>query len=119
MNLVNTLIQKGALNETDVPKVQEALRAAPNKPLHALLIEQSFAKEEDVLPVLAEQFGMELVDLTKLTVEPDTLKSMPTKLVHRRGLMPISRNNGTLTVATSDPFDLAAIDELQTLTGLH
>jgi general secretion pathway protein E/type IV pilus assembly protein PilB len=119
MNLVSTLIQKGALNETDVAKVQEAVRAAPNKPLHSLLIEQSFAKEEDVLPVLAEQFGMELVDLTKLTVEPDTLKAMPAKLVHRRALMPISRNNGTLTVATSDPFDLGAIDELQTLTGLH
>src|SRR6476469_3092679 len=44
---------------------------------------------------------------------------MPTKLVHRRNLMPLSRNNGTLVVATGDPFDVYAIDELQTLTGLH
>src|SRR5436190_20904068 len=62
---------------------------------------------------------MELVDLTKITVQADTLRAMPTRLVHRRSLMPISRENGTLTVATGDPFDVYAIDELQTLTGLH
>ena len=44
---------------------------------------------------------------------------MPLKLVHRRNLMPLSRNNGTLVVATGDPFDVYALDELQTLTGLH
>jgi general secretion pathway protein E/type IV pilus assembly protein PilB len=118
MNLVNLLIQKGALRDSDLPKVQEALRDSPNKPLHTVLMEKGFAKEEDVLPLLSEQFGMEVVDLGKVTVDPDTLRAMPAKLVHRRGLMPISRNNGTLTVATADPFDVYAIDELQTLTGL-
>ena len=44
---------------------------------------------------------------------------MPHKLVHRKNLMPMSRHNGTLIVATGDPFDAYAIDELQTLTGLH
>src|ERR1700747_2786844 len=66
MNLVNLLIEKGAMRETDLPKVQEALRDAPNKPLHTVLMEKGFAKEEDVLPVLGQQFGMEIVDLTKV-----------------------------------------------------
>jgi type II secretion system protein E len=119
MNLVNLLIQKGALRESDLPKVQEALRDSPGRPLHTVLMEKGFAKEEDVLPLLSEQFGMEIIDLAKVTVDPETLRAMPAKLVHRRGLMPISRNNGTLTVATGDPFDVYAIEELQTLTGLH
>jgi len=57
--------------------------------------------------------------LTKVTVEPDILKAMPLKLVHRRSLMPLSRENGTLVVATGDPFDVYSLDELQTLTGLQ
>src|SRR5262249_17782189 len=44
---------------------------------------------------------------------------MPQKLVHRKNLMPVSRSNGTLIVATADPFDAYALDELQTITGLH
>jgi type II secretion system protein E len=119
MNLVNLLIQKGAMRESDLPKVQEALRDSPGRPLHTVLMEKGFAKEEDVLPLLSEQFGMEIIDLAKVTVDPETLRAMPAKLVHRRGLMPIARNNGTLTVATGDPFDVYAIEELQTLTGLH
>lgn len=119
MNLVGILVQNGAMKADDVPRLQAAIAAAPNKPLHSVIIDQNFAKEEDVLPVLADQFGMELVDLTKVTVDPESLRVMPVKIVHRRNLMPLSRANGSLTVATGDPFDVYAIDELQTLTGLH
>ena len=93
MNLVRILVGNGAMKQSDVPRLQEAIASAPNKPLHSVIIEKNFAKEEDVLPVLAEQFGMDLVDLTNATVDPETLRIMPTKLVHRRNLMPLSRNN--------------------------
>ncbi|MSU80110.1 MAG: type II secretion system protein GspE [Gemmataceae bacterium] len=119
MNLVRMLVQSGAMKEADVARLQEALSSSPNKPLHTVIIEQNFAKEEDVLPVLANHFGMELIDLTKTTIDPETVRMMPTKVVHRRNIMPISRHNGSLVVATGDPFDVYAIDELQTLTGLH
>jgi general secretion pathway protein E/type IV pilus assembly protein PilB len=119
MQLLQSLLEKGLLTEADVARVNEARAAAPDTPLHEILIEKGFAKEEHVLAALADEFGMELVDLTNVTVEPETLEAMPLKLVHRRTLMPLSRNNGTLTVATGDPFDVYALDELQTLTGLH
>jgi type II secretion system protein E len=119
MQLLQQLVKKGLLQEKDMPAIAAAQAAAPNRPVHEILIERGFAKEEVVLPALADEFGMELVDLTKVTVEPDILKAMPLKLVHRRSLMPLSRENGTLVVATGDPFDVYSLDELQTLTGLH
>jgi general secretion pathway protein E/type IV pilus assembly protein PilB len=119
MQLAQRLVKKGLLKADDLPRFAEAQAAAPSKPPHELLIEKGFAKEEDVLTALAEEFGMELVDLTKVTVDPETLQAMPLKLVHRRTLMPLSRSNGTLVVATGDPFDVYSLDELQTLTGLH
>lgn len=119
MQLAQRLVQKGLLTEADLTRLAEVQKAAPNKPVHEVLIENGFAKEEEVLALLAEEFGMDLVDLTKITVEPETLKAMPLKLVHRRTLMPLSRQNGTLIVATGDPFDVYALDELQTLTGLN
>src|SRR5437867_2345419 len=118
MQLVQRLVRKGLLSESDLGRVVEAQLTAPAKPLHELLIERGFAKELDVLAALAEELGLELADLTNVTVEPETLAAMPLKLVHRRTLMPLSRQNGTLVVATGDPFDVYALDELQTLTGL-
>ena len=119
MNLLQILIQKGIVAEKDLTAVKDAQRASPTKSIHTVVIDGNFAKEEDVLPVLADQFGMELIDLATQKIEPECLRAMPTKLVHRRSLLPLSRENGTLLVATGDPFDVYALDELQTLTGLH
>jgi type II secretion system protein E len=119
MQLLKRLVQRGILQNDVVARIVEMHNASPNKPLHEVIIENGFAKEDAVLAVLAEEFGMELVDLTQVTVEPETLKEMPLKLVHRRSLMPLSRQNGTLVVATGNPFDVNALDELQMLTGLQ
>jgi general secretion pathway protein E/type IV pilus assembly protein PilB len=119
MQLLQCLLEKGLLTEADLPRVNDARAAANGKRLHEVLIEKGFAKEEHVLRALADEFGMDLVDLTTVTIAPETLEAMPLKLVHRRTLMPISRQNGTLTVATGDPFDVYSLDELQTLTGLN
>jgi type II secretion system protein E len=119
MQLLQELVQKGLVRESDVAAVQAAKAAAPQKALHEIIIEGGYAREEDVLPVLAEACGMEVVDLHKVLVEPETLKAMPSKLVHRHTLMPLSRENGTLVVATGDPYDVNSLDELHMLTGLH
>jgi type II secretion system protein E len=117
--LLQELTRKGLIRESDLETIKAAHTAAPHKPLHELVIERGFAREEDVLAALAEIFGLEMVDLTKVTVDPEALKAMPTKLIHRRSLMPLSRDNGALVVATGDPFDVHSLDELHTLTGLH
>jgi type II secretion system protein E len=118
MQLLQELIRKGILHESDLAQLSTAQGAAPEKPIHLLLIEKGLVKEEDIMPLLAEEFGMDLVDLNQTEINPDILKSIPSKLVHRRLLMPLSRDNGTLTVATGDPFDVYSLDELQTMTGL-
>lgn len=119
MTLAHRLAAKGLLKDADLPRVDVAAANAPDKPLHEILIENGYAKEDDVLKELADEFGLEVVDLTQIKVDAETIKSVPLRLVHRRNVMPISRDNGTLTVATGNPYDVYALDELQTITGLH
>jgi general secretion pathway protein E/type IV pilus assembly protein PilB len=119
MQLVQRLVRRGVLKEDDLARIAELHAQVPNKPLHEFLVERSFAKEDEVLAALAEEFGLDLVDLTEVTVDPSVLQSMPLKLVHRRTLMPLRRDNGALVVATGDPFDVYSLDELAMLTGLE
>jgi general secretion pathway protein E/type IV pilus assembly protein PilB len=119
MQLIQTLADRGLLSESDRQRAADAIKAAPDYPPHQVLIDKGFVKEEALLPVLAEEFGLELIDLSHATISPDVLSAMPLRLVHRKNLMPVSRHNGTLVVATGDPFDAYALDELHTLTGLH
>jgi general secretion pathway protein E/type IV pilus assembly protein PilB len=119
MQLLETLSARGLLSDADRTRAADAVKAAPEFPPHQVLIDKGFVKEEVLLPLLAEEFGLELVDLTRATIDPSVLAAMPQKLVHRKNLMPLSRHNGTLIVATGNPFDAYSLDELQTLTGLH
>ncbi|QDU18196.1 GspE/PulE family protein [Urbifossiella limnaea] len=119
MQLLQTLVDRGLLPAADRGRAADAIAASPNFPPHQVLVDRGFLKEETLLPVLAEEFGLELVDLSHATVTPEVLAAMPPRLVHRKNLFPLSRHNGTLVVATGDPFDAYALDELATLTGLH
>jgi general secretion pathway protein E len=119
MFLLQRLVEKGHLSDADARRAQEAQAVEPSRPMHEILLEKGIGNELHVLETLAEEFGLEFVDLSHARIEPDTLAVMPAKLVHRKGLMPVSRNNGMLVVATSNPYDVYALDELQTLTGLE
>ena len=118
MSLFDALARSGALAPEDRGRAEAAVAASPDKPPHFTLLEKGFVKEEPLYDALADEFGLPFVDLTKTAVEPDALVGVPQKLVHRRNLLPIARSNGTLIVATGDPYDAYAIDELSTLTGL-
>lgn len=119
MQLLQSLIARGIIPDTDRTRAADAIAAAPDRSPHVTLMEKGFVKEEAVLPVLADEFGMEWVDLTQVKVEPEALAGSPLKLLNRKNIMPISRHNGTLVVATGDPYDAYALDELTTLTGLQ
>jgi general secretion pathway protein E/type IV pilus assembly protein PilB len=119
MQLIQTLVARGLLAESERSRANDAIKAAPDLPPHQVLVDKGYIKEEILLPVLAEEFGLEQIDLSHANIEKSVLDAMPQKLVHRKNLMPVARHGGTLVVAIGDPFDAYAIDELQTLTGLH
>jgi type II secretion system protein E len=119
MQLVNALVRRGLIPEVDRGRALEAVAGATDRAPHLTLLDKGFLKEDALYPVLAEQFGMEWVDLTRANVDPAALTAVPLKLLNRRNLMPITRHESTLVVATGDPYDAYALDELHTHTGLH
>jgi type II secretion system protein E len=95
-----------------------AARKNPQERIDQILVRMGFVEERDVLEALGEQMSIAVVDLAQITIDRDLLKLMPTRLVHKRGLIPIEKTADTLRVATADPYDYTAIDELRMLTGL-
>jgi len=81
-------------------------------------IDRGFVTEQAALEAIGRELGIELVDLQHAEVDATLLDTFPVRLIHRAGLFPIARHNGSLTVATSDPFDLYALDEVSAATSL-
>ena len=117
MSIVEVLLEKGLITPKHLSEAMD-LRKKEGVRLDRALVRLGYVGEEELLKIMSEQLAIPMIDLASVQVDVEVLRSMPAKLVYRKNLVPISRSNGTLTVATSDPFDLYAFDELRLLTGL-
>lgn len=92
-----------------------AEQARSGERLDRVLLRMGVIDKAQVLRAVGEQLRLEVVDLTDLVVDQAVLDSLPAKIVFRHHCVPIDRHEDTLTVATSDPFQLVIHDEL----GMH
>jgi type II secretion system protein E len=72
-----------------------------------------------ILAAASEELGMPFVDLREAPVDLSLLSTFPQKIIYRESLFPVSRQNGSLVVATGDPFNLYPLDEVSAATGLN
>jgi type IV pilus assembly protein PilB len=106
----------------DRESVEQAVRDARacGRPMGQLLLEQHKLRSHQLGIAIAERFGLKFVDLA--TVEPDlaALNILPDDTMYRLDAVPIgSLADGTLIVATVDPRNLIATDDIATLTNRH
>ena len=109
-------LRKGLLDHRQLQLSREAQTDGTR--LDQAAVQLGFLSEEEALRALGEEVGLEFVDLAEAEVDLSLLKQFPLRFIHREALFPIRQNNGTLVVATSDPFNLYPLDELSVATGL-
>ena len=118
MNVGDILIERGLLTRDEMARAVE-LRQSPDERLDRVLVRLGLVEDHEAMSALAESLGMPFVDLGAVTIDEQVLRQMPSKLIHKQEILPFQRTNGALMVATADPFDIYAFDELQLLTGLR
>ncbi|HET6880913.1 MAG TPA: type II secretion system ATPase GspE [Pirellulales bacterium] len=116
MEAGDVLFKRGLLDERQLALARQA--QSDGQRLDEVAIEMGLVSEEAALTALAAEMGLHYVDLTAAKLDLELLKQFPTRLMYRQSLFPIERRNGTLVVATSDPFDLYSLDDLSVATGL-
>ncbi len=110
------LVEKGLITREQLERALAEQRESGER-LDRVLVRLRFVSRAQVLQSLGDQFQMPVVDLAMIAPDRGVLSMLPPKLVYRQSCVPIDRHNGTLTIATSDPFEITALDELRLLTG--
>ncbi|HJO09132.1 MAG TPA: ATPase, T2SS/T4P/T4SS family [Verrucomicrobiota bacterium] len=112
------LVEKGLVSVEDIDAA-ERLREEKGVRLDRALIQNGALSERTFLEVMGERLDFDVVDLPNEVIESEAIQTLPSRFVYRNHLAPIAQDNGTLKVATSDPFDLYVFDEIKLLTGLE
>ena len=118
MRIADILIQKGLLTPAQLREA-ELLQAAKGMRLDQAVAQLGFIEERKLLEIMGERLRIPVVNLAEASIDPEVRQALPNKFVYRKRLVPISRENGALRVATSDAFDMSVFDDIRLLTGLE
>jgi general secretion pathway protein E/type IV pilus assembly protein PilB len=116
MEIGEILLSQGVVSRD---QLQTAQSHANGRRLDQQVVEMGLATEEQVLQALASELGMRYVELGDTQVDRNLLEKFPAREIFRHTLFPLSRRNGSVVVATCDPFDLEALDEVSSLSGFR
>ena len=112
MDIGTVLVRRGLVSED---QMQSAKARANGRRVDQILVDTGAVREYDVLRALADELAMDFIDLKNFRVDRELLGRFPTTAIFRYEVLPLEADNGRVTVATSDPFDLEALDELGSL----
>ena len=77
------------------------------------LLSLNLLTDEAIAQTLAENAGMDYVDLKRLDVNPAVATKVPADAAVRFRAVPIAEGGGSLVIAVTDPLDFDALDSLR------
>ncbi len=116
MLLGTLLIRRGALTP---PALEQALfeKERTGRPLGQVLVDLGLITTRSLAEALAEQHGLEFLDLSTTRLDPQAAATLPEALARRYQALPVTFENEVLVVAVADPTDLIAHDDLRFAIG--
>src|ERR1700742_3046900 len=106
------LVEWGTLKPAEVEK---ALNYAKSKGLRIgeALIDMKLATEAQVYKALAQQHGMEYIDLEKSSIPPNAVNLIPDELMRKYLIVPLGKEGNRLRMAIHDPLDFEMLEILR------
>ncbi len=85
--------------------------------LGEVLIELGFVDPSVITEALAGEAKAQVVDVLHAGIDPEVLQLIDYETAKRNRLIPLSLDNGRLTVALADALDVVVIDQIEKSTG--
>ncbi|OGP51067.1 MAG: type IV-A pilus assembly ATPase PilB [Deltaproteobacteria bacterium RBG_13_43_22] len=108
--------QKISAKQLDEVFAEQKRRGGQPK-ISTLLIEKGFIDEQTLLLFLSKQFGLPIIDLSRIEFDPSLTDLIPDNIARKYEILPIGKEGATLKMAIADPSNIFALDDLKFLTG--
>ncbi|MFN3986513.1 MAG: type IV-A pilus assembly ATPase PilB [Rhodocyclaceae bacterium] len=116
--LGRALIQHGKLSEADAAACSTNASTNPNGFILELA-QRKLIGTRDVAAFAAETFGYPLIDIAAIDPQYFQKDAVDRKLISKHLVVPLIKRQNRITIATADPSNLRALDEIRFQTGLQ
>jgi type IV pilus assembly protein PilB len=112
------LIEWGLITEEQLRAAVEAQKGLPSQEaIGDTLVNMGLISERDKIRSLAEQWGVQFVDLETYEVNPEVVKTLSQEIARRYKAIAVGLANGRTLVALKEPNDIYAIDHIRLILG--
>lgn len=115
--LARKLVEDNVIEQAKALSAQEAA-TKKKMPFVGYLVENKLADAKKIAQSASEEFGVPLVDIDVIDIEPDVVKLVKEKLIRQHKTIPLYKRGNRLFVAVSDPTNLQALDEIKFHVGM-
>ncbi len=109
------LVREGLITREQLDKALQEQRANGTR-VGYNLVKLGFVQELALTKMLAKQYKLPAVDLSRFEVDPKIVKLVPADIASKNLVFPLRRDGRVLTVAMADPTNFAIIDDLKFIT---
>ena len=110
------LVCRGLLTakQLNVARAQQRVTGAM---LGDTLISLGFLTSQEFAETIAEQSGLEYLDLRSFTLSEHALRLVPKETAQKYGYLPLEIQDGVLSIGITSPSNVVAVDSAFSLTG--
>jgi hypothetical protein len=112
------LISKQIISEAQLKNALDTQKQIGGR-LGTILVKLRYVTEEQLATFLGEQLKIPVMRLPDLVMTPAVSAVLDVQVLEKHHVLPIRKSGDRLQVASVDPMDLDAIDELQFATGMQ
>ena len=113
---VRVLLDNGTLSSANLERAQaDAERIG--QPLRTSLVKLGLVTGRQMQEAIGRSLGIPAVDLRESPPDPEALSVIPAELAYRHQIVPLRLQDGTVVVATADPLNLEAFDDVRMVSG--
>ncbi|MCX5695388.1 MAG: GspE/PulE family protein [Candidatus Omnitrophica bacterium] len=111
------LVKKGYITQEQLMQVLKESGGQEDM-LGRTLVSKGLLKEDDLLKVLSEQFNIPYYPhLKEINISAEAVRVVPAKFVQHYGFMPLTLEDGILTVAVFNPMDVWLAENIKLNLG--
>jgi len=112
------LVKENLLSPEQLRKARDEARTGGGR-LGAQITKLGFLEESELSDFVAKQYGVPGIDLDEFEVDPAVIQLIPEEVALKHTVLPVNRAGSTLILATADPSNIFAIDDIKFLTGYN
>ncbi len=112
------LVRENLLTAEQLRHARDECRGRGSR-LGSEITKLGYLDENELTDFVAKQYGVPSINLDEFEIEPSVIELIPEDVASKHTVIPVNRAGSTLILATADPSNIFALDDIKFLTGYN